>query len=119
MKYNMMWDGIFHAFTRTATAIGLWRLWLAGQRADVPWSTRTFVGSLVAGWGLFNFLEGMIDHQLLGLHHVHPGEGQLAWDVGFLELGLAQVGLGWSLIRAEREGRVWQQGGMRLTDRHG
>jgi uncharacterized membrane protein len=102
MKYNMVWDGIFHAFTWIMVAIGLWRLWVAGQRSDVPWSTRTLLGSICMGWGLFNFVEGMIDHQLLGIHHVHPGEGQLAWDLGFLALGLLQIGIGWAAIRAGR-----------------
>ena len=35
----------------------------------------------------FNVVEGLIDHQWLGIHHVHPGAGQLAWDVGFLLFG--------------------------------
>jgi uncharacterized membrane protein len=102
MKYNMVWDGIFHAFTWTMVALGLWRLWVAGGRPEVPWSTRTFVGSLVMGWGLFNFIEGTIDHQILGIHHVHPGAGQLAWDLGFLAFGLAQIGGGWWAIHTGR-----------------
>ena len=72
MKYHMLWDGVFHAFTWLTTVAGLARLWLSGKRRDVPWSTSTFVGSLILGWGLFNFVEGLIDHQLLGIHHVHP-----------------------------------------------
>lgn len=50
MKYNMVWDGIFHAFTWVMVTLGLWRWWRAGQRAEVPWSTRTLVGSLLLGW---------------------------------------------------------------------
>jgi uncharacterized membrane protein len=99
MKYNMVWDGLFHAFTWTATSAGLWRLWNAGKREDVPWSDWTFVGSLSLGWGLFNFIEGLIDHQLLGIHHVHPGKGQLGWDLGFLVLGLLLIASGWLAIR--------------------
>jgi uncharacterized membrane protein len=102
MKYNMVWDGIFHAFTWLVTAIGVWRLWTAGRDPNVPWSTPTFAGSLVMGWGLFNFIEGIIDHQVLGIHHVHPGPHQLAWDLGFLAVGLLQIGVGWGLIRAGR-----------------
>jgi uncharacterized membrane protein len=100
MKYNMLWDGLFHAFTWIMVALGVWRLWLAGGRRDVVWSSRIFGGSLIAGWGLFNFVEGLIDHQILGIHHVHPGEGQLLWDLGFLAFGLAQLAIGWRLIRA-------------------
>jgi uncharacterized membrane protein len=102
MKYNMVWDGLFHAFTWLMTAAGLARLWRAGQRADVPWSTSTFVGSLVLGWGLFNTVEGVIDHQILGIHHVHPGSGQLAWDLGFIASGLIMIAIGWAAIRAGR-----------------
>jgi uncharacterized membrane protein len=102
MKYNMIWDGLFHAFTWLMTVAGLARLWGAGKRSDVPWSTRTFVGSLLLGWGLFNAVEGLIDHQLLGIHHVRPGNGQLAWDLAFIASGLILIAAGWAAIRAGR-----------------
>jgi hypothetical protein len=47
MKYNMLWDGLFHAFTWLATVVGIGLLWRAGANKDVAWSTRTFVGSLI------------------------------------------------------------------------
>ena len=106
MKYNMLWDGLFHAFTWLVTVAGLSLLWRAGQRSDVAWSTRRFVGSLALGWGLFNLIEGVIDHQLLGLHHVHPGVNELAWDLGFLALGLLLALGGCALIVAGREDEV-------------
>jgi hypothetical protein len=40
---------------------------------------------------------------ILGIHRVHPGEGQLAWDLGFLASGVALVGLGAWLIRGAAE----------------
>jgi uncharacterized membrane protein len=98
-KYNMVWDGLFHAFTWVMTVVGLALLWRAGQRADVPWSTPMFVGSLLLGWGLFNFVEGLIDHELLGIHHVHPGANELSWDLGFVIFGALLIGAGWALIR--------------------
>ena len=100
MKFNMVWDGVFHAFTWTMVVLGLWRLWKAGQRSDVSWSTRTLLGAMLIGWGLFNFVEGLIDHQLLGIHHVHPGTGELAWDLGFLAFGLLEMAAGWGAIRS-------------------
>jgi uncharacterized membrane protein len=106
MKYNMVWDGIFHAFTWIITAVGLALLWRAGLEPNVPWSTRTFVGSLSLGWGLFNVVEGVIDHHILGLHHVHPGAYELAWDVGFIVFGVFLVLLGSGLIRSGRRDRV-------------
>ncbi len=103
MKVNMFWDGLFHAFTWIVTVAGLALLFAAARRAlvhgDVRWSGRLFVGALLAGWGLFNFVEGLVDHQLLGLHHVRPGPGQLAWDLGFLASGLVLFGAGAALMR--------------------
>ena len=102
MKLNMLWDGIFHALTWTLTVVGIARLWAAGKRDDVPWSTKTFVGSLFLGWGSFNAIEGTIDHQIFGIHHVHPGEAQLAWDLAFIASGLVMVALGWLAIHSAR-----------------
>jgi uncharacterized membrane protein len=108
MKYNMLWDGLFHAATWVITAIGVACLFRAGRRSDAVWSGRLLVGSMVGAWGAFNVVEGLIDHQLLGLHHVHPGEGQLAWDVGFLASGLAMVGVGIWLARPRHSIRGWR-----------
>ncbi len=98
MKYNMVFDGLFHAMTWVMTTVGVGLLWRARER-DVPGATRVLVGSLMLGWGLFNLVEGLIDHQILGLHHVHPGSAELAWDLGFLGLGAALVAAGGALIR--------------------
>lgn len=81
---NMVWDGLFDVFDLIMTGIGLIFLWLAGERDDVIWSRRVFVGAILIGAGLFDFVEGIIDHQILGIHHVKPGVNQLAWDLGFL-----------------------------------
>lgn len=102
MKVNMVWDGFFHALTWTMTLAGVAMLFRAGRRADVPWSARVLVGGMSAGWGLFNFVEGILDHQLLGIHHVRPGPGELAWDLVFLASGIALVVIGVMLIRRER-----------------
>jgi uncharacterized membrane protein len=106
MKYNMVWDGLFHAVTWLTCAVGVGLLFRAGRRADAAWSGRLLLGALVGGWGLFNFVEGTIDHQLLGIHHVHPGSGQLAWDVGFVLLaGLGFMALGYAIARTGRSAR--------------
>jgi uncharacterized membrane protein len=91
MKFNMVWDGMFHALTWLTTLVGIWLLATRGVT-----NRRLLAGSMLCGWGLFNFVEGLIDHQILGLHHVHPGTGQLAWDLAFLlggGLGLIALGL--------------------------
>jgi uncharacterized membrane protein len=84
------------------TALGLALLWRAVRRRDVPLSTRTFVGSLPLGWGIFNLVEGLIDHELLGIHHVVENGRHLPWDVAFLASGVVLILLGWFTIRSGR-----------------
>jgi uncharacterized membrane protein len=100
LEANTLGDGLFHLGTWTLTVIGLMLLWRAGGRSDVPWSPKIFGGSLLLGAGLFDFLEGLIDHQILGIHHVKPGPNQLAWDIGFLALGAVLVLIGWIVLRS-------------------
>lgn len=102
IKYNMIWDGLFHAVTWTTTVVGIALLFRAGRRADAAWSGRALLGAILGGWGLFNLVEGAIDHQILGLHHVHPGAGQLAWDLGFLASGIVLMAAGALLSRTGR-----------------
>ena len=84
IKTNMVWDGLFHTLTWLMTMGGLMMLWHSSLRRDPPRDVNRangrFYGSLAFGWGLFNFVEGVIDHHWLELHHVHPGENEAAWD---------------------------------------
>ncbi|MFW5469913.1 DUF2243 domain-containing protein [Knoellia sp. CPCC 206435] len=42
--------------------------------------------------------RGVVDHLLLGVHHVRDDlGGPLAWDLGFLALGAVQLAGGWLL----------------------
>jgi uncharacterized membrane protein len=102
IEINMFWDGLFHAFTWASTMTGMALLWQAGKRPDVPWSTRTFVGGQAFGWGLFNLVEGIIDHHILHIHHVTETENHLVWDLAFLASGVLLIGIGVALIRAGR-----------------
>ena len=100
LEANTLADGLFHLGTWTLTVIGGVLLWRAGGRDDVPWSPKIFGGFLLFGSGLFNFIEGIVDHQILGIHHVKPGLNQLAWDIGFLIFGAGLALVGWILLRS-------------------
>jgi uncharacterized membrane protein len=99
-KLNMFWDGVFHAAVWLLTVIGLWQAHRVAVRSDVPWSGRTLLGGMAMGWGAFNLIEGLIDHQLLGLHHVMDAAAN-HWpaDLAFLASGVMLLLLGWWLIR--------------------
>jgi uncharacterized membrane protein len=92
LRVNTLWDGLFHAATYAATVAGLVLLW----------STPELIGLLLMGWGGFNLVEGLVDHQLLGIHHVNetaPPEQWIWWDVGFLVWGALMLLGGWALAR--------------------
>lgn len=103
IEINMFWDGLFHAFTWLMTALGLLLLFRAGGRRDAPWSGRVLLGAMLAGWGLFNFIEGLIDHHILHVHHVVERLGVSAWDWAFLASGLVLMAAGFLLIRTAHE----------------
>jgi uncharacterized membrane protein len=99
INLNMLGDGLFDAFDWIMTVVGVVLLWVAGRRDDVPWSANILFGSILIGAGLFNLIEGVIDHQILGIHHVKPGQNQLTWDLGFLAVGALFVVVGWMILR--------------------
>jgi uncharacterized membrane protein len=100
LELNTFGDGLFHAFTWLMTAVGLGLLWRASKQPHVLWSAKAFIGSLAIGWGSFNLIEGIVDHHLLGIHHVRSGPDQLAWDLAFLVFGAVLVVGGWMLARS-------------------
>lgn len=100
MEVNMFWDGLFHALTWTMTAIGLALFWSAARKAEVLWSGKVFIGSLFLGWGLFNLVEGIIDHHVLHLHHVVERFGVSVYDYAFLASGVIFIVGGLAAIRS-------------------
>jgi uncharacterized membrane protein len=96
LEANTLADGLFHAAAWTATLAGLLLVWRAPQR--VP--TQRLLGLMLAGWGAFNLIEGVVDHHLLTLHHVKSGDAELAFDLGFLALGAALLAGGLALARS-------------------
>ncbi len=114
MSLNMTADGWFHA--------GVWGLTLGGvillyhaarQWPDLP-PMRWFVGMLLVGCGLFNLVEGVVNHHLLELHHVRDMVGDVPrhlplYDWAFLLVGgLGVLALGWALTRTAAPPRLSQ-----------
>ena len=103
-EINMFWDGLFHAFCYIATLTALYMLWHAVARRGLPFAGRMYAGSLWLGWGLFNLVEGVIDHQLLQVHHVYQNDPPhfVLWDLLFLASGVLFLFIGGRSIRAGR-----------------
>jgi uncharacterized membrane protein len=100
LEANTLADGFFHIATWVLVSVASWLTWRAWRdgRLAPPW--RTQLGMLLAGWGLFNLVEGLIDHEILGIHHVRDDlGGPVSWDLGFLALGAVLVAAGTLLGR--------------------
>ncbi|MBE7174157.1 MAG: DUF2243 domain-containing protein [Williamsia sp.] len=106
IKTSMIWDGLFHALTWVATAVSVRLLWQVAKRADVPWSGKVFRGSLLLGWGIFNLVEGIIDHYLLAIHHVVERLGLSVYDHAFLGSGVVLIVIGLSMVRTSQSNLV-------------
>ncbi|MFF5638809.1 DUF2243 domain-containing protein [Streptomyces sp. NPDC012825] len=100
LEMNTLWDGVFHTVCWLAVLLGLAVLYSRVTRNRLRvWTSRVLWGWVLVGWGLFNLVEGVLDHHVLGIHHVHAGEDQVWWDVGFLILGALLVAGGHLLRR--------------------
>jgi uncharacterized membrane protein len=86
MSQNMVWDGQFQLATWILTLIGILMLWNDGRR-NAP-TVGVLIGQLILGCGILNFVEGVIDHHLLEIHHVRDIPMHVpAYDWIFLGIG--------------------------------
>ena len=106
LEVNTLADGLFHTatwFVVLAASIATLHSWRSGRIAP---SYAFHVGGLLAGWGIFNVLDGVVDHHLLGLHHVRDDlGGPLSWDLGFLAFGVLLVVVGFLVQRSSARER--------------
>ena len=103
LQVNTFADGLFHSLTWVLVLVGSLLTVAAWRRGRLAPTWRFHVGLLIAGWGVFNLVEGLINHQVLGLHHVRDDlGGPVSWDLGFLAFGAALLVAGWFLHRAGR-----------------
>jgi uncharacterized membrane protein len=93
-------DGYFHLALGLVVLVGTTLLFRAARTSTLHGRGRVLLGAILSGGGLFNLGEGLINHHLLGIHHVLPGSSQqLAWDLLYLGNGMLFAGLGAWLLR--------------------
>jgi uncharacterized membrane protein len=103
LELNTRWDGIFHSITYLFVLIGLFLLWRTAHKRHLYWSTKQLIGTILLGFGIFNFVEGVVNHHWLGIHHVNetvPKEQWHLWDYAFTASGLFMIAVGWMVYRS-------------------
>ena len=101
LEMNTLWDGLFHAATYTILITGMILLWARARASSLEKSSRLLAGWILIGWGMFNLVEGIVDHHILQIHHVRSGPDELAWDLGFLAFGASLVLVGRLLVHSD------------------
>ncbi len=91
LELNTFWDGVFHLATYLFVLAELFILWRSARRKHFQWSTRELVGLILVGFGLFNLIEGIVDHAASGSAPCQRERRPLfvALDIGFLLWGAA------------------------------
>ena len=103
LQLQNMQDGLFHLALWVVLLVGTALLFCAARHASPTWNGRILFGSMMAGCGLFNFIEGLINHQILGIHHVLPGHPhQFLFDMLFMANGVLFFIIGVWLIRSRQ-----------------
>ena len=110
---NTTWDGIFHSAAYVLVLAGLYLLWQRSRRTTLNWSAAQYLGAILLGWGIFNLVEGVIDHEIFGFHQVNETvspQHRIFWDIAFLLWGLAMVAAGAAMARAGAQKAADAQG---------
>ncbi|MEU4806290.1 DUF2243 domain-containing protein [Actinosynnema sp. NPDC023587] len=95
LHVNMVGDGLFHLLCLLLVIAGIVLLNRAPRLTG-----RRLWGGMAAGWGTFNLVEGLVNHLVLGVHHVRHGPHELHYDLAFLLLGVALLVGGALLARS-------------------
>lgn len=72
-------DGFFHAFGWFITIWGLFLLADVRRRGVLNWARWT--GAVIAGVGLFQLFDGIVDHKVLRIHQIRYGVDLLPYDL--------------------------------------
>lgn len=103
LELNTVFDGLFHVVTWLCVVAGVAILFVrvTHDRRRLYRSLELW-GWVLAGWGWFNLVEGLGNHQILGIHHVIEGDQQLLADLTFLGVAVVQIIAGTVLARRGR-----------------
>lgn len=98
LRFQMLWDGAFHA---AHYALALAALVLFGlRRGAAPGAGRVMLGAALLGFGAWHLLDAVVNHWAIGLHRIRQDSPDpLFWDLVFFALGASTAAIGAWLLR--------------------
>jgi uncharacterized membrane protein len=89
---SRVWEGVPHAASLVlVVGAAAWTVVLA-RRAGWSWSR--WCGGVLLGGGAFQLFDGLVHHELLGLHQVRYGVNLLPYDLAWNAAGAVLVACG-------------------------
>jgi uncharacterized membrane protein len=100
LRWQIAWDGVFHAAMYLVAIAGLALLWRAFRRREAP-SGRSMAAALLIGFGGWHALDAVLSHWILGIHRIRlDSASPLLWDLAvFAPFGLGAIAAGAMLAR--------------------
>jgi uncharacterized membrane protein len=100
LRFQVLWDGYFHALMYVIAAVSLRGLWRARNDATGQWGLQT-LGAVLIGFGVWHVVDSVLSHWVLGIHRIKlDSPNPLMWDlIWFFAFGLLPILIGGLLIK--------------------
>ncbi|RPF55280.1 DUF2243 domain-containing protein [Aquisalibacillus elongatus] len=88
-------DGLFTAAFSALMVWGAIKIFRDAKKGELGHNGDIFLSGILIGGGVFNLVEGIIDHHILQVHRVNPmAENPLLYDLAFLASGVVLILIG-------------------------
>ena len=103
LRFQVLWDGYFHALMYVIAAAGLWGLWRARNDEEGVSGLQT-LGAVLIGFGVWHVVDSVLSHWMLGIHRIKlDSPDPLMWDlIWFFAFGVLPLLIGGVLARRKR-----------------
>jgi uncharacterized membrane protein len=112
LKNQIIADGAFHVLMYAIATVGLVLLWRARSGLGEAGAGRRLLGSVLLGFGVWQFVDVVVFHWLIGIHRIRVDVADpLPWDIGWMAVfGLPAVLAGWWVYRRSGRGEPPRMG---------
>lgn len=99
-RMDLISDGIFNLAVTIIVLYGVIRVFQHARRDELSSSWTFYICGMLIGAGIFNLAEGLINHQILELHHVRPGHpAEFMYDMLYLLSGVILIAIGGTIAQ--------------------
>ena len=101
MRFQILADGVFHAFMYVIAGIALFQLWRRRGLLVKAGAGTWIWGHGILGFGIWHLMDSILSHWILGIHRVRMDtESPLMWDLIWLvAFGLVPMIAGWLILK--------------------